>query len=170
MTMAWVDEPGTGLLPLSITAGRQAFSWTTPEGGSIALPEALARIVRECGGEVRTQAEVAHVVVQDGRAVGVRTTDGAEYRARRAVVSSIHLKHLPAELGSERLGEEFLRAVERWRTGVTMFVTHYALNAPALYRLEQGPTASGAAGIPATTDELLEALAAFRRGEVRTER
>jgi phytoene dehydrogenase-like protein len=51
MTMAWVDQPGTGLLPLSISAGRQVFSWTTAERGSIALPEALARIVLEHGGE-----------------------------------------------------------------------------------------------------------------------
>ena len=52
MTMAWIDQPGTGLLPMSLTSGRQTFSWTTPVGGSIALPEArfntrLYRVVPE---------------------------------------------------------------------------------------------------------------------------
>src|ERR1700716_881516 len=77
MTMARCEEPGTGLLPLAIAAGRQAFSWTTAEGGSVALPEALARIVVEHGGQVRTGAEVTRVLFEDGRAAGVVTADGA---------------------------------------------------------------------------------------------
>src|SRR5438093_6867103 len=109
MTMARVDQPGTGLLPLSIAAGRQAFSWTTAEGGSVALPEALARIVRQHGGEVLTGAEVTRVLVEGGRAAGVATADGSEHRARRAVVSSIHVKHLPGVVGREALGETFVR-------------------------------------------------------------
>src|SRR5713226_2435508 len=166
MTMAWVDEPGTGLLPMSIASGRQSFSWTTPVGGSVALPEALARVIRECGGEVRTNAEVVKIVVEDGRAVGVVTLDGTEHRAGKAVVSTIHVKQLPKIVGSQALGERFVRALEHWRTGVTMFVTHYALNAPPLYRLEQGPAPAVAAGIAESCDELLAALAAFRCGEV----
>jgi len=170
MTMASVDQPGTGLNALSLPAGRQAFSWTTAEGGSGALPDALARIVLEHGGEVRTGAEVTRVIVEGGRAVGVMTADGAEHRAGRAIVSTIHVKHLPGVVGGERLGDDFMAGLERWRTGVTMFVTHYALDAGPRYRTEQGPTASVGAGICGTTDELVDALAAFRRGEVRLER
>jgi len=170
MTMANIDQPGTGLNALSLPAGRQAFSWTTAEGGSVALPDALARIVVEHGGEVRTGAEVTRVLVEAGRAVGVETADGGTHRASRAVVSTIHIKHLPDVVGREHLGEEFIAGVERWRTGVTMFVTHYALDAAPRYRTAHGPTASVGAGICASTDDLLEALAAFRRGEVRLER
>jgi phytoene dehydrogenase-like protein len=166
MTMARVDEPGTGLLPLSIAAGRQAFSWTTAEGGSVALPDALARIVVEHGGAVRTGAEVTRILIEDGRAVGVLTADGSEHRATRAVVSTIHIKHLPAVVGATALGEDFVRGLGRWRTGVTMFVTHYALAAEPRYALDGGRTASVAAGICGSTDELLAALAAFERGEI----
>ena len=170
MTMARVDQPGTGLLPLSIAAGRQAFSWTTAEGGSVALPDALARIVLEHGGAVRTGAEVTQILIEDGRAVGVLTSDGAEHRARRAVVSTIHVKHLPVVVGTAALGEDFMRGLERWRTGVTMFVTHYALAAEPRYALDGGLTASVAAGICGSTDELLAALAAFQRGEIHLDR
>ncbi len=170
MTMAWIDQPGTGLLPLSIAAGRQAFSWTTAERGSLALPEALARIVLERGGEIRTNSEVTRVIVESGRAAGVATVDGREHRARRAVVSTIHVKHLPRVVGHDALGEDFLRGLEHWRTGVTMFVTHYALDAAPRYRLEQGATAAVAAGIVGSTKELLAALAAFRAGEVQLDR
>ena len=170
MTMANVDEPGTGLNALSLPAGRQAFSWTTAEGGSVALPDALAEIVLEHGGEIRTGAEVTRLLLEDGRAVGVVTADGKEHRARRAVVSTIHVTHLPEVVGREHLGEEFVAGLSRWRAGVTMFVTHYALDTAPRYRTDQGPVASVGAGICATTADLLEALAAFRRGEIRTER
>lgn len=170
MTMARVDQPGTGLLPLSIAAGRQAFSWTTAEGGSVALPDALARIVLEHGGAVRAGAEVTRVVIEGGRAVGVITADGTEHRARRAVVSTIHVKHLPAIVGAPALGENFIRGLARWRTGVTMFVTHYALAAAPRYMLDGGPTASVAAGICGSTEELLAALAAFERGAIHLDR
>jgi phytoene dehydrogenase-like protein len=166
MTMARVDRPGTGLLPLSIAAGRQAFSWTTAEGGSVALPDALARIVVEHGGAIRTGAEVTRILIEGGRAVGVLTADGTEHRATRAVVSTIHIKHLPTVVGAAQLGEDFMRGLERWRTGVTMFVTHYALAAEPRYAMDGGPTASVAAGICGSTDELLAALAAFERGEI----
>lgn len=170
MTMARVDQPGTGLLPLSIAAGRQAFSWTTAQGGSVALPDALARIVVEHGGEVRAGAEVTRILIEGGRAVGVVTADGSEHRARRAVVSTIHVKHLPAIVGADALGEDFLRGLERWRAGVTMFVTHYALAAVPQYALDAGATASVAAGICESTEDLLAALAAFERGEIHLER
>jgi phytoene dehydrogenase-like protein len=170
MTMAQIDQPGTGLNALSLPAGRQAFSWTTAEGGSVALPDALARIVLEHGGEVRTGAEVTRVLVEGGRAVGVVTADGAEHRAGRAVVSTIHVMQLPAAVGADRLGDAFVAGLARWRAGITMFVTHYALDAAPRYRTEQGPVAAVGVGICDTTDDLLDALAAFRRGDVRTDR
>jgi phytoene dehydrogenase-like protein len=170
MTMARVDQPGTGLLPLSIAAGRQTSSWTTAEGGSAALPEALVRSVLKHGGAVRTGMEVTRILIEGGRAVGVVTADGSEHRARRAVVSTIHVKHLPAIAGESALGEDFMRGLARWRTGVTMFVTHYALAAEPRYPLDDGPIASVAAGICGSTDELLAALAAFERGEIHLDR
>jgi phytoene dehydrogenase-like protein len=170
MTMARVDQPGTGLLPLSIAAGRQAFSWTTAVGGSVALPDALAGIVVEHGGAIRTGAEVTRILIEGGRAVGVATADGTQHRARRAVVSTIHVKHLPSIVGAPALGADFMRGLEHWRTGVTMFVTHYALAAEPRYALDDGPIASVAAGICGSTDELLAALAAFERGEIHADR
>jgi len=169
MTMAQVDQPGTGLNALSIPSGRQAFSWTTAEGGSQALPDALARIVVESGGEIRTNADVVRIVVEDGRALGVVTADGTEHRARRAVVSTIHPTALPGIVGAA-LGTDFAGGLAHWTTGVTMFVTHYALDALPRYRLEQGATPAVAGAICGSTDELLGALDAFRRGEVHLDR
>jgi all-trans-retinol 13,14-reductase len=57
-------------------------------GGSKTIAEALGRTIRAAGGEIRTRAGVQEVIVEKGRAVGVRLENGEEIRARH-VVSSI---------------------------------------------------------------------------------
>src|SRR5882757_827976 len=72
-----------GLLPALLLGGNPA-----PIGGSGRLAEALSALVTGHGGEIRTDVEVNAVLVEDGRAVGVRTEDGEQLRAGVAVVAS----------------------------------------------------------------------------------
>ncbi len=166
MTAQPIDRPYTGFLPFSLTAGRQAYSWTTPRGGSGMLPQALARLITEHGGTIETGAWVDSVVVEDGRAVGVRTRDGRTRRATRGVVSSMHLKHLPGAVGADHLGEEFVRGVDRWRAGITFFATHYALSEAPRYRTYDGSTTSVAMGAAGSVENLLAACQDFRAGRL----
>mmetsp|Transcript_39890 Transcript_39890/g.40520 ORF Transcript_39890/g.40520 Transcript_39890/m.40520 type:complete len:404 (-) Transcript_39890:87-1298(-) len=64
-----------------------------PEGGSRGLVEALSRgVTKHAGCDVRTSTEVEEVVVEDGRAVGVRLTkNGKIVKAKDAVVSNCDL-------------------------------------------------------------------------------
>ncbi len=164
MTAQPIDRPFTGFLPFSLTSGRQAYSWTTPRGGSGMLPQALAALIAEHGGTIETGRWVDEVIVEDGRAVGVRIRDGQMYRARQGVVSTMHLKHLPGAVGAEHLGEEFVRGVERWRAGITFFATHYALSEPPRYRTHDGSTSSVAMGAAGSVANLVAACSDFRRG------
>src|SRR5690606_30190123 len=59
-----------------------------PRGGSGELTVALARCVRAHGGEVHVGAEVSEILVERGRAVGVRA--GGETYTARAIVSGTH--------------------------------------------------------------------------------
>src|SRR3989440_2430014 len=70
MTLHPLDEPETGLLAFSLVAGRQRFSWILPEGGSDRLPLALARVIVENGGTLRTSRPGTRIVVEGGRATG----------------------------------------------------------------------------------------------------
>ena len=56
-----------------------------PIGGPARLAESLAAGVWNAGGELRTGARVAQLLVEDGRAVGVRLADGREERAPHIV-------------------------------------------------------------------------------------
>src|SRR5690348_4760148 len=89
-----VDSPGSGLLAHSIVAGRQQSSWTLPRGGSGELTRALVDCLHAHGGELRCDTRVAELVVENGRCAGVVTDDGERVDARRAVVSTVHVKKL----------------------------------------------------------------------------
>ncbi|MGB8330500.1 MAG: NAD(P)/FAD-dependent oxidoreductase [Polyangiales bacterium] len=72
-----------------------------PVGGSARIAESILPVIEAAGGEVVTNAEVAEIIIEDARAVGVKLLDGRELRAPTvisdagAVNTFSHL--LPAE-------------------------------------------------------------------------
>lgn len=169
MTWQPADQPFTGLLAYSLAAGRQAWSWTTPQGGSGALPQALARVIRERGGEIRTSCPVERILVENGRAVGVVTESGEEIRASRGVVSTIHITQLIDAVGRDRLPEPYVAEIERWKPGMTMFVVHMAVSEAPRYTTHHGPVSAVAMGAVTSIDNVLAQLADHRRGRVHTQ-
>jgi phytoene dehydrogenase-like protein len=166
MTLHPLDEPETGTLAFSLVAGRQRFSWILPEGGSIRLPLALARIIEENGGTILTNMGINRIVVTNGRATGVVTADGSIYTASKAVVSSIHIRHLAEIVGEANLGPAYSAGIARWKPSVTMFAAHYALSEPPRFKTEAGPMASVTMGGLESLESLARMLAAFRAGRL----
>ena len=63
-----------------------------PRGGSGEIANALARgVTKHKGCSVRTSTNVEEILVEEGRAAGVRLKGGRTLRARRAVVSNADL-------------------------------------------------------------------------------
>jgi beta-carotene ketolase (CrtO type) len=69
-----------------------------PRGGTGGLVEALVKLVKSEGGTILTDQKVEKVLVDDGKAVGVRVAGGKEYRANKGVISSIDAKRLFLQL------------------------------------------------------------------------
>ncbi|HEY3069315.1 MAG TPA: NAD(P)/FAD-dependent oxidoreductase [Gaiellaceae bacterium] len=155
MTVQPADRPGTGALAYSLTYGRQQHSWTLPRGGSTALPLALARLIEERGGAVVTGKRVAGLVLEEGRCVGVETEEGDRYRARRAVVSTIHPKHLVEMAPGEAWTDDFRYGVETWRAGMALFPTHLATTQAPAFPVDGDSIAPVASGIAPSVDRLL---------------
>jgi beta-carotene ketolase (CrtO type) len=65
-----------------------------PVGGTGALVAALLKLVQSLGGEVLTDRAVEKILIDDGRAVGVRVKGGTEYRAKHGVISNIDAQRL----------------------------------------------------------------------------
>ncbi|MGQ0465014.1 MAG: phytoene desaturase family protein [Sporichthyaceae bacterium] len=99
------DGSGAGFLWL---ANQHRHSHQHPIGGIQALPDALARRLISVGGRIEVDAAVAQILVEHGRAVGVRLTDGREFTASEAVVAGCDPKTalgrlLPAEALPEKV-------------------------------------------------------------------
>ena len=70
--------------PAALHAGLQDYYFDGgcyPRGGGHAIPDALILHLRRHGGSLELGAEVARILVEDGRALGVRLADGRELRA-----------------------------------------------------------------------------------------
>ncbi len=93
-----LDSPGSGLMGLLLTMLGQTVGFPVPEGGAGKITEALASRVESLGGEIRCNAEVTKIVVDGGRASAVRTADGQQFRAHRAVIADVIAPALFGEL------------------------------------------------------------------------
>ncbi|MEO1185150.1 MAG: NAD(P)/FAD-dependent oxidoreductase, partial [Cyanobacteria bacterium J06636_27] len=65
-----------------------------PRGGTGALTKALVNCVTSNGGVIFTDQHVEKVLIDDGKAVGVRVAGNKEYRAKEAVISNIDAQRL----------------------------------------------------------------------------
>jgi phytoene dehydrogenase-like protein len=93
-----------------------------------AISEAIAASARSAGAEIRTGAEVAKILVRDGRAEGVVLDNGDEIPAA-AVVSDLDPRHTFLGLVEEKeLPPEFVESIRRYRSEGTSLKINFALD------------------------------------------
>lgn len=83
-----LDAPGSGLMALLLVMLGQAHGFPVPRGGAGRLSAAMADRFTALGGEIRVATPATEVVVRDGRAIAVRTSD-EEVTVHRAVVADV---------------------------------------------------------------------------------
>ncbi len=111
-----------------------------PRGGSGMLPVALGRVIEAHGGVIQTNMPVEQLVIEKGKCVGVDCVNGNRYRARKGVVSTIHMKHL-VKMAPEKLwGDDFRENIRLLQPEHAMFAFHYAISEPPLFDLADGST------------------------------
>ncbi len=130
-------EPGTFRSALSVvTQGRNGRSIAV--GGSGALTQALGRYVTDHGGTVLTGKTVSRLTIENGRCVGVECADGSRYRGGRAVLSTVHIKHLVTMAPRELWPDDFVQGVNMWKPEHAMFIVHLATTEPPKYPVAGG--------------------------------
>lgn len=103
-------------------------------GGMGKLSTALANAARQHGAEIRTGAEVEHIIISDDRATGVTLKDGTEIEAK-AVISNADPRHTFFTLvGAPNLGPEFNRKVVNIRFRGSTAKMNLALNGLPKFR------------------------------------
>jgi phytoene dehydrogenase-like protein len=161
-----VDSAGSGLLAYSIVYGRQRQSWILPLGGSGMLPRALRRCLEDHGGTVVTGATVTGLVLEGGRCTGVETDSGERYLARRAVLSTIHVKQLVELAPADAWGEDFLDGVETYDPGLSILAQYYATDAAPELVAPGGTQTAVSAGVVGWPEDVLQAGRDVREGRL----
>ena len=88
-----------------------------PVGGSRQIALGLLRTVAEAGGWTRILADVDEILIDRGRAVGVRLKDGEEIRARRVISAAGVVATLRRLLPEEHRTEEWAGELDRLEPG-----------------------------------------------------
>ncbi len=128
--LSGMDAAGTPLAEM-VFMFHERFSNTVeyPLGGSQALVDALVRGLRRHGGRLVLGAHVEEILVEEGRARGVRLAGGGEIRAARAVVSNATVWDTADLVGDEVLPTRVRR---RWATApMTDSILHLHLGIDA---------------------------------------
>ncbi|TXS52466.1 phytoene desaturase family protein [Streptomyces sp. t39] len=144
----------------------QQVGFPVPVGGASALTDALVSRLRRRGGAVRCGEEVVGVVVRGGRAVAVRTAEGEEVRAGRAVVADVSAPALYGRLvDPAHLPSSLLVAMDRFQWDFATFKVDWALDGPIPWSAPQASTA-GTVHLADGVDGLTRFAAQLASGQV----
>jgi phytoene dehydrogenase-like protein len=124
------STPGTAYVLLHHVMGGVGGArglWGFVRGGMGAIAEALAASARAHGAEIRTEAEVARILVRDGRAYGVALRDGTEYRARRIVSNADPKRTFLTLIERRELPPDLVSALEAYRCEGASFKLNLAV-------------------------------------------
>src|SRR5262245_15232790 len=125
------EQAMSGFMTKVIGAALQLGGMPVPKGGGVKLVDALAAIVREAGGDLRTDAEVERILVSDGRATAVRLAGGEAIQCERAVIAGVTPTQLYTRLLAEGETPEPVReAAKRYRYGLAGMQIHIAMKEP----------------------------------------
>ena len=117
-TFLGVRSPGTAYVLLHHYMGEidGAFrSWGLVRGGTGSISNAIASSAREAGAEIRTEAPVTKIIIQNGQAKGVALENGDEIQAR-VVSSGVDPRLTFIKMaGPENLPDDFVEDLKRYK-------------------------------------------------------
>lgn len=135
------STPGSAYVLLHHVFGEvngEKGAWGHAIGGMGAITQAMLAETERLRVEVRTEAAVEEVLVEQGSAVGVRLAGGEQIRADK-VISNVGPKLLYTQLvGREHLSDEFRRRVRGYRVGSGTFRMNVALSELPDFRCRPG--------------------------------
>ena len=147
-----LESPATAAYGLILALLAHSVGWPVAAGGSQAIADALASLLRELGGEIETGSEVRSL---------------ADVPRARAILLDVTPRQLLAIAG-DALPQRYRRALARYRYGPGAFKVDYALAGPVPWTAPECRIA-GTLHLGGTTEEIArgEAGIAHRRPSAR---
>lgn len=128
------EDAFSGQIAKVIAFALEAAGAPIVKGGAKNLLSAFEALVKERGGVISTEADVASIILTEGRATGVRLASGETVHAKKSVICSV----TPTQLYGRLLGSDGpktdVEATQKYRYGKGNFQIHYALDKPPSWR------------------------------------
>jgi phytoene dehydrogenase-like protein len=163
-------SPGTAYVLLHHYMGEidGAFrAWGLPRGGMGSVSNAIAGAAKSFGAEIRTEAPIDRILVENGTAKGVVLEGGEEIRAR-AVVSSLDPKRTFLKLlDPKHLDSDFRESIRRFKIRGSSAKVNLALGELPSFRClpGDGPHLRGAVSVSPSFDYLERAYDDAKYGQ-----
>ncbi|MEV6301612.1 NAD(P)/FAD-dependent oxidoreductase [Actinoplanes sp. NPDC051861] len=158
------EEAGGGVFGWLLTMLGQEVGWPVPVGGAQQITSALVRRLEARGGEIVYSAPVSKVLVARGRAMGVRTVDGRDWRARRAIIADVPAPALFLDLvGARWLPPRLVEDLAHFRWDGATLKIDWAVNSKIPWR---SPVSAGTVHLGADLNGLTRYSGYLATGEV----
>jgi phytoene dehydrogenase-like protein len=119
----------------------------------VAIPRALARILKANGGELRLKARVKRIVIRDGVARGVSMEDGEEIEADTVLSNASCIPTYMDLVGEEHLSKAFVRALKGYRVSIPSPIVYFGLSEKPPFRCHSAVLVGGLEKVNAYWDE-----------------
>ncbi len=83
-----------------------------PRGGGFAIPRSFTRALKRAGGELRLNTMVEKILMENGRAIGVRLADGAEIRSKYVISNADPEVTFGKLIGREHLSARLRKKID----------------------------------------------------------
>lgn len=160
------ESAGGALYGWVLCAMGQDRGWPVPEGGAGGITDALVKRLEAHGGKLETNARVSDIVIKRGRAVGVRTEDGRDVGATRAVIADVGAPRLFLDLlPEEALPPQIVRDMKRFQYDSATVKVDWALDGPVPWSHPE-PRRAGTVHIAEGIDALSTHATELVRGQI----
>jgi phytoene dehydrogenase-like protein len=128
------SQSGVGyLIPLYFN---RMSNYRLTAGGSHRVSNALLKVIFENKGQIRQNAQIKRIIVENGTAKGVELEDGTKFMANKAVVSTIDIHQTFLKyVGEDKLEKDFTDMVKIWQWEKwSLCDLHLALEEPPKFK------------------------------------
>jgi phytoene dehydrogenase-like protein len=160
------ETPGSALFGLVLCGIGQHLGFPVPEGGAGRLTDALVRRLEAAGGSVRCGSRVSEVVVEKGRAAGVRLAGSETVKARLGVLADVGAPQLYRELLPRQAVPAHIRlGLRRFQYDYSTIKLDFALSGPIPWASAEARRA-GTVHVGESLDFLSEVTGGLERGMI----
>lgn len=99
-----------------------------PKGGDQMVSNAFVDVIKENDGEVVLNSEVASIIIEKGKAIGVETKKGEKYLGKNVISNASPIETFHNLIGREKLPEKFIMRMGEMEPSISAIQIYLGLN------------------------------------------